>query len=64
MGSSESKPPAQNQKSVSSNAGLITDDDIQQLRMLHAHVHVAGVDVQKRAACLLANLVLPSSLVL
>ena len=35
---------------------LITADDIKMLRMLHCHVHVASVEIQTQAACLLANL--------
>lgn len=36
---------------------LITDADIKELRTLHTHIHVASPEMQKRAACLLANLV-------
>lgn len=35
---------------------LITDADIKELRTLHTHIHVASPEMQKRAACLLANL--------
>merc|ERR1711998_85001 len=55
MGSSSSTPP-QPAPPAPLKCPLITEDEIKQLRQLHAHVHVAGVDVQKRAACLLANL--------
>merc|ERR1711934_639339 len=40
----------------SSQCALITESDIKELRTLHVHIHVASPELQKRAACLLANL--------
>merc|ERR1712166_1091732 len=55
MGSSESTP-APPQHIPERRCTLVTDSEIKELRMLHAHIHVASPDLQKRAACLLANL--------
>merc|ERR1712110_481113 len=57
MGASQGKPEEHTTYAASSaSAGLITEDEIKQLRLLHAHVRVADADTQKKAACLLANL--------
>jgi len=56
MGNSPPSSPQNSGQPAHSKCALITDKDISELRTLHVHIHVASPDLQKRAACLLANL--------